>query len=317
MFQKLKRKLNPLDLFGKLTVPFSPLLKAKEKRIVKKYGSSTPRFEPVFVIGAPRTGSTILNQVLTNKLDVCYTNNIAHIFCRNLLFGFYLSKKIYNNGPHNIFRSNHGNTYKEGLNAPSECGTFWYRWIKEKGGFIDYDDIKLEHLIEIKSILNSIIKFENKPLVFTNNNIALRMRMISQMYPNAKFIFVTRKPFFTCQSIINVRKKVHGSPNIWWSLKPPNYKSFSHLDYPEQVVGQVYGIEKQIYQDRKNFPPSNFLVITYEKICSDLNSELGRIRNFIDETTTFRLKAENYFPQNQNRLRFHPIHVQQPKHLGC
>ena len=86
---------------------------------------------PVFIIGAPRTGSTFLYQSITNSLDVAYIDNLVELFYDSFCAGFFISKALYGNKPHNNFVSYHGNTRRlGGLHAPSECGAFWYRWLR-------------------------------------------------------------------------------------------------------------------------------------------------------------------------------------------
>ncbi len=77
-----------------------------EKNKIEKYGNQPLKHPPIFIIGAPRTGSTILYQTLTNKLDILYIDNLVDKFHRNLFFGFWLSSKLYKHKPHNCFTSN-------------------------------------------------------------------------------------------------------------------------------------------------------------------------------------------------------------------
>ena len=48
----------------------SPIIRRRELPKIQDYGKKNLQHQPVFIIGAPRTGSTILYQALTNLYDV-------------------------------------------------------------------------------------------------------------------------------------------------------------------------------------------------------------------------------------------------------
>src|SRR6056297_1278708 len=98
----------------------APVIHFFERDKIKSYGSQPLKHQPVFIIGAPRTGSTILYQALTNLYDVLYIDNLVCRFHRNLFLGFRVSNRIYGAKPHNSFSSYHGRT--RGGHSPSECG---------------------------------------------------------------------------------------------------------------------------------------------------------------------------------------------------
>ena len=191
---------------NKILTLLIPIIKAWEGKYMKKYANQALKHQPVFIIGAPRTGSTILYQTLTNQLDVLYVDNLTCRFEKNFFFGFCLSDKLFKQKAHNCFKSNHGDTTKCGLHAPSECGGFWYRWLPLDRHFIDYDDITDDMVSEIRDEITTIINYFDKPLVFKNLNAGQRLRLLSKCFPDAKFIFMKREFIFTAQSIIKAKK---------------------------------------------------------------------------------------------------------------
>jgi hypothetical protein len=65
---------------------FTPIIVKWQKPYLDKYGNQPLKHQPVFIIGAPRTGSTILYQTLTNLYDVLYIDNLVCRFSKNLFF---------------------------------------------------------------------------------------------------------------------------------------------------------------------------------------------------------------------------------------
>ncbi len=278
----------------------SPFIFLFEKKYINRYGSLTPDYHPVFIIGAPRTGSTILYQMITNYLDVLYIDNLISLARDNLFFGFWLSNRIFKDKPHNSSESKYGNTSSEGLHAPSEAGQFWYRWIPPGKIYLNSDDIPDKKVEEIKKNIYSIINRYNKTFIIKNNYTSQRLKLIKKVAPQSKFIFIKRNPLFAAQSIVLTRQSIYGEKNIWWSIKPKNYEEIKDLTYIEQVVKQIYYIEKQIITDIKLFKPHNLLTVNYDEI---LNQDIliKKIQNFIGEAPVRKsfVKTGIHFSEKQ------------------
>ena len=68
-----------------------------------------------------------------------------------------------------------------------------------------------------------MINYYNKPLVIGNNNAGLRIGLLKEVFPDAKYIVVNRDPFFVAQSLLLARKKIYGDIIHWWGMMPKNY----------------------------------------------------------------------------------------------
>jgi len=298
------RYLNPKNyinfIINKVLVFLIPIIRKWEDKYIAKYSSLPLKHQPVFIIGAPRTGSTILYQTLTNQLDVLYVDNLACRFEKNFFFGFWLSDKIFKQKAHNCFKSNHGNTTRCGLHAPSECGSFWYRWLPIDRHFIDNNDITDKMIKEIGEEITAIINYFDKPLVFNNNNIALRLRLIKKIFPKAKFIIADREPIFVAQSLLKARIKFYNDYNKWWSIMPRNYNKLLDKPYSEQVVLQHYNINKQMYMDLKElFKHTNYITICYDKFCIDKKMVLTDIICLLDYEKTRLVYIDNLINESK------------------
>jgi hypothetical protein len=257
----------------------SKIISQFEESTFQKYAKGNLKHQPVFIIGAPRTGSTVFYQTITNQSDVLYFDNLVCSFYRNILFGFWLSNKLYEQKAHDCFDSDHGSTAKAGLHAPSECGNFWYRWLPKDRHFIDYEDGAAQDAESIQREITAVSNYFNKPIVFKNLNAGQRLRLISKIFPDAKFIFLRRDPFYTAQSILQAKRKLGLPDNHFWSVMPSNSDVLKTLNWPAQIVGQIYYLERQIAADLQLFPSANIVEMNYldtsEKSINILMSTLG------------------------------------------
>jgi hypothetical protein len=258
---KIKSKIIEYIIYI-VSIPFVPL----NLYFITKYARKGDEYSPIFIVGAPRTGSTILYQSLTNEADVLYIDNIASKLNRVFFLAFWLSNKLFKQRAHNCFKSNHGNTSKYGWHAPSECGQFWYRWIPKGRHFIDFDEISDKNISKIKKEILAVAHYYKKPILFKNLNAGQRLRVLVKAFPDAKIIFVRRDPLDTAQSILKAKRKLKISDNQFWSIMPSNVDVLKQLKWPEQIVKQIYFLEKQIAEDLKLFPPQNVYEVHYSEL---------------------------------------------------
>ncbi len=269
----------------------APLLSLYEKHMVKKWAAKGEKHQPIFIIGAPRTGSTILYQLLTNHLDALYISNLVNICRENTFLGFQLHKMLFGNKPHNCFTSRFGRTEDGGLIAPHE-GLFWYKWLPTDKHYVLPEEISPKNKQEIRDYFYAIMNYHDKPLLIKNMTFSLRLKLVAELFPNARIIYLKRNPLFTAQSLIHVRKGYHGDISIWWSLMPPNYDTLIKQSIPEQVVKQVFYVEKIIESDIELFYKQNIIRLQYEKL--DIKNNLEYISKH------FVLNFNNKLPVLQN-----------------
>lgn len=266
----LKAKALFIRFFFKLlTVPLIPL----NYYLIKKYGGDNETFSPIFIIGAPRTGSTILYQGITNQFDVLYFDNLSTKFSHMPIIGFWLSEKMFRGRAHNCFNSKYGNT--NGYHSPNESGEYWIRFLPKDRHFIDYSDISSIDTLRIKSELTALFNMFGKPIVFKNLNAGQRMRLLKEIFPDSKFINIRREALYTAQSILECKRKQGIDDNDYWSIKSKNFKELEGLEWYEQIPKQVYFLEKQIHEDKHIFPNENIYELFYSDLCSKKISEIG------------------------------------------
>jgi len=256
----------------------SPIIALKESKLIKTYSYFPIKHQPIFIIGAPRTGSTILYQLITNSLDVLYIDNLVDRWHRNFFFGFEKSQKTFGNSAHNCFKSFYGNTSNYGDHAPSECGGFWYRWLPRHKHFIDFNELDDTSKQELYNNITAVTNYYDRPIVFKNLNAGQRMRMIKEIFPEAKFIYVKRELLYTAQSILKAKRKLGIPENQFWSVMPKNVDELKKLPWAEQIVKQVYHLEAQIEKDKHLF--KDVLTIDYQDITQNTENIIETVQQF-------------------------------------
>jgi len=277
-------------------------LKPVEKALLRRHQGKANQNPPIFIIGAPRTGSTILYQVMTNCWDIGYINNLECSLHEIIMAASKFSKIIFKNKSHNSFTAIHGGT--DGLNSPSECGAFWYRWFPINRHFVDQGELTLEQQSDMRKVVGGLTAVKEKPLLFKNMNCGQRIRAFSKIFPDAIFLYCRRDPLFVAQSLLKVRQERYGDFNKWWSIMPKEYPKIHTLDPFEQVVAQIYFIEEQIKNDLMNLYSDRYMAVSYEKFCQNPTGQLEKVRSFLAKrgvTVKLKEKYDLDFVANQNK----------------
>ncbi len=222
---------------------------------------------PLFIVGAPRSGTTLTYQVITQQLRVGYFTSIMNYFYGAPNLVSRVLKPFYNR-PAPIFSSTFGKTDK--ILSPAENANFWFQWFprdSKQGHYVDPVDLQLEFYKDLIASVGSISCINEKPMVFKNLYLSMVVGALAQIFADARFIFVRRDRIYTCQSLFKARLK-KTKPENWWSIKVPQYRKLLSMPLWYQVVDQVVCTENIIQDDLDRFAPSRYMTISYEDLCA-------------------------------------------------
>lgn len=218
----------------------------------------------VFIVGAPRTGSTLLYQILTNMLNVGYLSNLSNLFYHSLLSGMMLHERIFGARPHNNFSSDNGRT-RRWIDV-NESGKFWYQWYPRDVPKLTNEILSGIDFSPMVGIIRNIQLKLKKPLVFKNQTSSQRVRSLACLFPDSIFVHVIRDPQLVAGSIIRQRRRFLGSQQKWYSFKPENYEEIKDLDYVEQVVRQIHGVDGMIRSAFDELNTNRCMTVRYENL---------------------------------------------------
>jgi hypothetical protein len=217
-------------------------------------------FPPVFILGLPRCGSTFLYQALTNCLDVAYIDNLACQWSGDLRVGMEFSRRVYKDQPHGTFESRLGTT--RGGHAPSECGSFWYRWLPRDEHFVPASTRPVVSE-EIRREVLAVSLKGKKPFLFKNLHMGQRLRLLHQAFPEARFVRIKRDSTDVVASILEARKSRNTPAGHFWSTRPPRWRSLANLPELDLVASQVVALERQMDHDLALYPASQQFVARF------------------------------------------------------
>jgi Sulfotransferase family len=243
---------------------------------------------PIFIVGAPRCGSTLVHQLVVARFDVGYLSNLH---CRlngspavvERLAGRWAGRRV-------AFESMHGTT--SGPLAPSECGPYWYRFFRTRPQAVGADDADPERMARLRRSVAAFGAASGRPLVFKNLINSLRLEPLRQALPEALFLVVTRDLAANARSLLVGRRRRSGTYDTWWSAEPREVDRLRALAPAAQVVEQVRAVNAAVARERER-APARFCELRYEGVCEDPRGALEAVGRFAAEHgCTLRPRAD-------------------------
>lgn len=259
----------------RLLQELNSLLSPVEDEILR--GFRMPRYPVVFVVGAPRCGSTLMMQWLAHTGRFAYPTNLLSRFYGAPYVGAKIQQLLtapeynFNNEILNFtsevsFSSNLGKT--QGALAPNEFWYFWRRFIPNtEPQYLDREALKKVKNAEFAAELAALEAVFDKPWAMKGLILELNIPFLSSTLEKALFLFVRRHPFHNIQSLLEARVKYFGDRRAWYSIKPQAYEMLKDLDPIEQVAGQVYFTNRAISEGLEQIDSARALVVDYEDFC--------------------------------------------------
>jgi hypothetical protein len=231
---------------------------------------------PILIVGAPRSGSTLLQQLLVEAFDVCYLSNLHCTFYGSPALVQHLAGRWLS--PPGDFSSAHGRT--EGLGGPAECGDYWYRFFRRRPQYVPLAEADPERLRALRASVRALAAAARRPVVFKNLICTLRLEPIAAALPEALFLVVRRDLVDNAASLLLARRAVHGDERRWWSAEPPGFDELLARPAHEQVVEQVLRIEALVDAERERLGTGRFLDLDYATVCASPADTLQEIETF-------------------------------------
>lgn len=235
----------------------------------------------VFIIGVPRSGTTLMSQLAAFSLNVSYVNNLVAAFWSSPLYGIALAQKVMSSVDQRpSFRSQYGRTH--GVGEPHEYGYFWKELFRYDMRFQQPLDIEGEiDWDRIQQALRNLAHAYGEAVTFKYLPLCWHIVGLKEILPEALFVRVRRDPFESARSLIHFRAREFGSNDYMASLIPEEARALEERPYWVQVAGQVFYIDKILDDQLADIPPADVMNVDYEELCSDPQRTVKRLASLL------------------------------------
>jgi LPS sulfotransferase NodH len=239
-----------------------------------------PAHPIILIVGAPRSGTTVLMQWLAASGLVCYPSNLISRFYGAPYLGARIQQLLtdqrfnYKDELSDLaayampYTSDVGKT--KGVLQPNEFWYFWRRFIPNTDP--EWIAPEQEALIDGPGFRKGIAHIQHafdRPFATKGIILQYNLEAVRKALGRVLFIHTRRHPFFNIQSLLQARRSYHGNLEAWFSVKPPEYAWLKDRDPVTQVAGQVHFTQAGIDAQLAAMPAEHGLSFDHEEFCTD------------------------------------------------
>lgn len=235
--------------------------------------------EPVcFIVGPPRSGSTLLYEMVTARFQCGYLSNLSNrLFRVPVAATWFCQRAMRRRG--GSFDSVYGEL--GGYAAPSEAGRVWAHWMPYAAPYFRGRPGLSAARMQRK--LAAIARSAGKPVIVKNMILQSDFPLLLKTFPNALFIYVERDRADNARSLVKARQdKTSMDGTGWWSLRPTGWESYAGADPVTQSCAQVILSHRDLESGLTSLGrPERVIRLRYEDICRAPEVALDRIETFL------------------------------------
>jgi omega-hydroxy-beta-dihydromenaquinone-9 sulfotransferase len=270
--------------------------------------ANTPMTEPpIFIIGHWRTGTTLLHELLVADErhigPTGYECLVPHHFLLTEWFAPFAEVLVSNHrAMDNMDLTLHHPQEDEFvlcmLGQPSPYLTIAFPNRPEQ--FLEYLDLEKVTARDLKAWKRTLLRFvqqvyyrHRKRVVLKNPPHSFRIKVLLDLFPEAKFIHIVRDPFVVYPSTLHLRKSLYSKHG----LQRP---TFEGLD--EQVLSTYTDLYRKLEEGRKLVDPSRFYELRYEDLLADPEAQMRALYEHLElgEFERFLPRLRQYLAEHQD-----------------
>ncbi len=241
----------------------------------------------LWIVGAPRSGTTLMLQWLAASGSIAYPTNLLSRFFAAPAIGARIQRLLCDPALDHRgeladlaipfdFNSDLGKT--RGALAPHE---FWYFWRR----FLPTVDIEplgerapRADWIGLRAASLAVAEVFGRPFACKGMMVQYDLPLALARVPEARVLFVRRDEEANAASLLRARERFFGDRTRWYSARPPGSDDLLPLPPEEQVRAQVRDTNACIDAALAELPPARALEIKYEEFCSHPARTWSRLR---------------------------------------
>jgi omega-hydroxy-beta-dihydromenaquinone-9 sulfotransferase len=268
-----------------LSFALSPLNLIESIKYDKKTKKTKITKPPIFIVGHWRTGSTYLHNLLSQDKQFGYPTTFQTV-TPALLLGFekFVKPIVESSLPETRPQDN----VELGADLPQEeeyaLGnispySFYNGWIFPKNmdlynNYVDFQNVSEKEIKEFKKIFHFYVQkltlyYKGKQLLLKNPSNTARIKLLHDMYPNAKFIHIHRNPYHV---YLSMKRNIEKEMILYTLQTPPSWEVF------EKAMVDMYNrMFDKYFKEIKLVPKENQIDVKYEELMQNPLIEIEKI----------------------------------------
>lgn len=252
----------------------------------------------LFIVGAPRSGTTLLTQILASGTDIGFVNNLTARLWRVPALAMAMQQHAGGPSRPGSFDSELGATFT--MEEPGEFGFFWRRWF----AYGESHAVAPSQLagIDGEALCREIMamgEVAGAPMMFKNlAACGMNAGFLSRLLPQSLFLFVDRCRVGTARSILKARLRSSGRLDPWFSVRPPGTSARENTDPIGEVLWQIEAIGDHLCAELAEVEPLRLRRIHFDDLTRHPGEVTAAVRAWMSEQGAALNTFEIALPQS-------------------
>jgi omega-hydroxy-beta-dihydromenaquinone-9 sulfotransferase len=310
-------KVSPLGLpraiyATTLSLALSPFNTIERLRFDRHIHRTEIKKPPIFILGHWRSGTTYLHNLFSQDPQFGFPTTIQ-ITVPSLFLGFerLIRPLVESSLPEKRPQDDvdlaadfpQEEEYALGNISPY---SFYNGWLfptnmKRYNNYVDFRHVSEKEVEDFKKIFMYFIKkltlyYKGKQLVLKNPSNTARVKLLLELFPDAKFIHIYRNPYHV---YLSMKRNIEKEMTLQCLQKPPSWDVFENA-----MVDMYIRMHDKYFKEKDLIPSENLIEIRYEDF---LKTPLSYMEQFysmfhIKDFETMRLVFQRYI-ESQKKIR--------------
>jgi len=235
--------------------------------------------KPIFIVGVPRSGTTLLYDMMACHKELAFFSQISlrDILSDEFMEFVYLRRRLFEIRRWPFSRDGFEVRVTTSFEMPHEFGLFWNKWIEKSWAQAhDVTDSACEGLRNM--VGNLLTKKGKKRFLNKEPSHSIRIEYLNKIFPGAIFINIIRHGIPTVASMTR-DSRLFNFPDGYFglSLKNDNQMNF---DLFERHARQWIEVNEEIQRAKNNLKKDQYYEIKYEDFTSHPKQSINDIFKF-------------------------------------
>ncbi|MBN7798528.1 sulfotransferase [Parahaliea mediterranea] len=266
------------------------------ERVLLKRNQLPPPYPPIFILGPPRSGTTLLLQALLQSYQCCYFSNFISRFPSSPVLVGWLAKLLQGGRGATDFSSYYGRTRH--WDEPYDGTKIWLRWFPYEPVYSPRGSLAEKEIQQIQATVSLLERVFDAPFVNKAQRNNGRILELDRAFPNSIFLRIRREHERVAESVLHALEHEMKGHDIWFSLRPSNHQNITTTDPLEHVCEEIFYTDCDIDRDLAAIGSHRCLEITYTDLCKEPNAVMRACADFYHTHSGIELTHRGGIPQS-------------------
>ncbi len=268
----------------------SPLNLLEQRHVKRKILNQPINNPPIFILGHWRSGTTYMHNLLTIDKRFAYPTTLQTVIPALFVkYGELFRPIVEDSLPETRPEDNvplgadlpQEEEYALGNLSPYSFYNGWCfpKQMKLYNNFVDFQNVSPQTILDFKRVYLNYLKkvsyyHNQKPLVLKNPSNTARVKILLDLFPDAKFIFIYRNPYHV---YLSMKRNIEKEMTLYTLQNPPSWDVFE-----EAMVDMYHRMFSKYHNERSLIPKENLVEVKYEDFVGQPLLHMKKIYQHLD-----------------------------------